>query len=72
MGLWGFGAAWAGFVPSLARWIEVSQSRGADAVRQVSLDRLGGRVAPNHGPMRSLASWIKGTTQVPAHTKAGD
>jgi hypothetical protein len=50
-----FGAAWAGFIPSLDRWIEVIDSRGNAAVQQVYLDTLNGRVAPHQAHMLSLA-----------------
>jgi hypothetical protein len=50
-----FGAAWAGFVPMLDRWIKVTEGRGQAAVKQVYLDTLNGRVPPDHGHILSLA-----------------
>jgi hypothetical protein len=50
-----FGAAWSGFAPMLDRWLTVTEGRGAAAVKQVYLDTLNGRVAPEQGHMLSLA-----------------
>jgi Protein of unknown function (DUF2855) len=50
-----FGAAWSGFVPMLDRWIKVTESHGQAAVKQVYLDTLNGRVAPDQGHILSLA-----------------
>jgi len=50
-----FGAAWAGFVPMLDRWIKVTEGRGQAAVKQVYLDTLNGRVPPDQGHILSLA-----------------
>lgn len=50
-----FSAAWAGFAPTLGGWLKVTESRGADAVRQVYLDTLAGRIPPDQGHMLSLA-----------------
>jgi hypothetical protein len=50
-----FGAAWSGLVPMLDRWIKVTESHGQAAVRQVYLDTLNGRVAPDQGHVLSLA-----------------
>jgi hypothetical protein len=50
-----FGAAWSGFAPKLDGWIKVVEGRGQTAVRQVYLDTLGGRVAPDQGHILSLA-----------------
>jgi hypothetical protein len=50
-----FSAAWAEFAPTLGGWLKVTESRGADAVRQVYLDTLAGRIPPDQGHMLSLA-----------------
>ncbi len=50
-----FGAAWAGFVPMLDRWLKVTEGRGPAAVSKVYLDTLNGRVPPDQGHMLSLA-----------------
>ncbi|MDB5652772.1 MAG: hypothetical protein JWQ94_385 [Tardiphaga sp.] len=49
------GAAWAGFLPRLERWIEVVESSGPAAVERLYRDTLAGRVSPRHGHM--LALW---------------
>lgn len=49
-----FGAAWSGFVPTLDKRLTVVESRGPDAVRQVYLDTLKGRIPPEQGHMLSL------------------
>jgi hypothetical protein len=49
-----FGAAWSGFAPMLERCLNVVESRGPDAVRQVYLDTLKGRIPPEQGHMLSL------------------
>jgi hypothetical protein len=49
-----FGAAWSGFAPKLDGWIELIEGRGESAVKQVYLDTLGGRAAPNQGHVLSL------------------
>jgi Protein of unknown function (DUF2855) len=49
-------AAWAGFAPKLDDWIKVVEGRGPDAVRQVYLDSLSGRIPPDQGHMLSLAT----------------
>src|SRR5262249_35323984 len=41
-----FGAAWATLTPRLDQWIKVSEGRGPDAVKQVYLETLSGRVSP--------------------------
>jgi hypothetical protein len=51
-----FGAAWAEFVPLLARSLTVVDGRGETAVRQVYLDTLQGRVPPREAHMLSLAA----------------
>jgi Protein of unknown function (DUF2855) len=50
-----FSAAWAEFAPTLAGWLKVIESCGADTVRQVYLDTLAGRIPPDQGHMLSLA-----------------
>jgi hypothetical protein len=50
-----FGAAWSDFVPLLERCLAVVESRGAEAVREVYLDTLNGRIPPEQGHMLSLA-----------------
>jgi hypothetical protein len=50
-----FNAAWSGLVPMLDRCITVTQSHGQDAVKQVYLDTLNGRVPPDRGYILSLA-----------------
>ncbi|WP_063694676.1 DUF2855 family protein [Bradyrhizobium stylosanthis] len=49
-----FGAAWSGFAPMLDRCLRVVESRGPEAVRQVYLDTLQGRIPPEQGHMLSL------------------
>jgi hypothetical protein len=49
-----FGAAWAGFVPMLDSWIDVTEGRGPEAVRTTYLDTLNGRVPPDQGHILSL------------------
>jgi hypothetical protein len=51
-----FGAAWSGFAPMLDRWLKVIESRGEGPVKQVYLDTLNGRVAPDQGHILSLAT----------------
>jgi hypothetical protein len=48
------GAAWSGFLPLLERSLSVVESRGPEAVRQVYLDTLAGRIPPEQGHMLSL------------------
>ena len=50
-----FGAAWSTLAPRLDAWLEVTQSRGPDAVKQVYLDTLAGRVSPDQAQMVSPA-----------------
>jgi hypothetical protein len=50
-----FSAAWAEFAPTLGTWLRVTESRGTEAVRQVYLDTLTGRIPPDQGHMLSLA-----------------
>jgi hypothetical protein len=50
-----FGNAWLGFVPMLDRWLKVTEGRGPIAVKQVYLDTLNGRIAPDQGHILSLA-----------------
>ncbi len=49
-----FGAAWSGFVPMLDQWLAVTEGSGPEAVKQVYLDTLNGRVAPEQGHILSL------------------
>jgi hypothetical protein len=49
-----FGSAWSGFAPKLDGWIRVIEGRGPEVVRQIYLDTLGGRVAPDQGHILSL------------------
>ena len=49
-----FSAAWAGFAPKLAQWLEVIEGRGPAAVQQAYLDTLNGRVPPEQGHILSL------------------
>ncbi|UVO28622.1 DUF2855 family protein [Bradyrhizobium arachidis] len=50
-----FGVAWTGFAPLLDKCLTVVESRGPEAVQQVYLDTLKGRVPPEQGHMLSLA-----------------
>jgi len=50
-----FGAAWSDFAPTLEKRLTVIESRGTEAVRQVYLDTLTGRIPPDQGHMLSLA-----------------
>jgi hypothetical protein len=49
-----FGAAWSGFAPMLEKCLSVIEGRGPEAVRQVYLDTLKGRIPPEQGHMLSL------------------
>jgi hypothetical protein len=49
-----YGAAWAGFVPNLDRWIIVTEGRGPAAVQNIYLDTLNGRVPPDQGHVLTL------------------
>jgi hypothetical protein len=49
-----FGPAWSGFAPMLDGWLEVVEGRGPDAVKQVYLDTLNGRVSPEQGHILAL------------------
>jgi Protein of unknown function (DUF2855) len=51
-----FSAAWTDFAPKLESWLEVVEGRGPDAVKQVYLDTLQGRIPPDQGHMLSLAA----------------
>lgn len=51
-----FGAAWSGFAPMLDRWLNVIEGRGEEAVKQVYLDTLNGRVPPEQGHILSLTT----------------
>jgi Protein of unknown function (DUF2855) len=48
------GAAWANFAPNLEKWLTIVDSRGPEAVQQVYLDTLAGRIPPDQGHMLSL------------------
>jgi len=50
-----FGAAWSGFAPTLEKRLKVVEGRGAQAVEQVYLDTLNGRIPPEQGHMLSVA-----------------
>jgi hypothetical protein len=50
-----FSAAWSNFAPKLDEWITVIEGRGPEAVKQVYLDTLNGRIPPEQGHMLSLA-----------------
>ena len=43
-----------GFAPMLDQWLTVTEGRGPDAVKQVYLDTLNGRVPPEQGHILSL------------------
>ncbi len=49
-----FGAAWSGFAPMLERCLTVIEGRGPQAVQQVYLDTLAGRIPPDQGHMLSV------------------
>jgi Protein of unknown function (DUF2855) len=49
-----FSQAWSGLAPNLERWLTVIEGRGPDAVRQVYVDTLAGRIPPEQGHMLSL------------------
>ena len=49
-----FGAAWAGFSPKLAQWLNVVEGRGPAAVQRVYRKTLAGRIPPDQGHMLSL------------------
>lgn len=49
-----FGEAWKLFLPSVAAWLEIRQSRGADAVAATYLEVLEGRTPPQVGHILSL------------------
>jgi hypothetical protein len=49
-----FGTAWSGFAPMLEGCLSVVEGRGPEAVRQVYLDTLKGRIPPEQGHMLSL------------------
>jgi hypothetical protein len=49
-----FSAAWSNFAPKLDEWITVIEGHGPDAVKQVYLDTLNGRIPPEQGHMLSL------------------
>lgn len=49
-----FGAAWSAFAPTLPKRLNVVESRGPEAVKQVYLDTLNGRIPPAQGHILSL------------------
>ncbi|SHN78487.1 DUF2855 family protein [Bradyrhizobium erythrophlei] len=49
-----FGAAWSAFAPTLPARLTVIEGRGRDAVKQVYLDTLNGRIPPAQGHILSL------------------
>jgi hypothetical protein len=49
-----FGAAWAGFAPTLPQRLSVVEGKGPAAVKQVYLDTLSGRIPPAQGHILSL------------------
>ncbi|OQW57397.1 MAG: hypothetical protein A4S14_20380 [Proteobacteria bacterium SG_bin9] len=49
-----FGAAWVTLTPRLDRWITVSEGRGPEAVKQVYLETLSGRVSPDQAHILSM------------------
>jgi hypothetical protein len=49
-----FGTAWSGFASLLERSLTVVDSHGPEAVRQIYLDTLKGRIPPEQGHMLSL------------------
>ncbi|TPQ32421.1 DUF2855 domain-containing protein [Bradyrhizobium guangdongense] len=51
-----FGVAWAGFAPLLDKCLTVVESRGPEAVQQIYLDTLKGRIPPEQGHMLSLGA----------------
>ena len=50
-----FGAAWSAFAPTLPQRLTVIEGRGPQAVKQVYLDTLNGRIPPAQGHILSLA-----------------
>ena len=49
-----FGAAWAGFAPTLEKCLDIVEGRGPAAVQQVYLDTLAGCIPPAQGHMLSM------------------
>ena len=49
-----FAVAWACFAPNLARWLNVIEGQGPQAVQRIYLDTLAGRIPPDQGHMLSL------------------
>ena len=45
------GAAWSTLLPHLDTWLEVIESHGPDALKQVYLETLAGRIPPNEAHM---------------------
>ncbi|TXJ18764.1 MAG: DUF2855 family protein [Afipia sp.] len=50
-----FGAVWSGFTAAMGPKLDVVESRGSDAVQQIYLDTLKGRVKPAQAHMLSMA-----------------
>jgi hypothetical protein len=50
-----FGAAWSGFAPMLDRCLQVVEGRGREAVEQIYLDTLNGRIPPDQGHILSVS-----------------
>ena len=50
-----FVPAWTDFSATLDQWLKVVEGRGPEAVKQVYLDTLQGRIPPDQGHMLSLA-----------------
>ncbi len=46
--------AWSGFTPMLQRCLKVTEGRGPEAVKQIYLDTLAGRIPPDQGRMLSV------------------
>jgi hypothetical protein len=51
-----FSPAWAGFAPTLEGWLKITEGRGPEAVKQVYLHTLQGRIPPDQGHMLSPAA----------------
>jgi hypothetical protein len=49
-----FGAAWASFAPTLPERLTIAEGQGREAVQQVYLDTLSGRIPPVQGHILSL------------------
>jgi len=51
-----FSVAWTAFAPTLKQWLKVVEGRGPEAVKQVYLNTLNGRIPADQGHMLSLAT----------------